>query len=190
MGVVRLFLAMVVATDHWRLQALHPRHVGLTSYAELRFNAGYAVLFFYVISGFLITYTLAHNYSPDAAGVRGFYRNRAARIFSLYWPLVVVAFIVVPGAWTAFAAADPADKFTGLFLLGIDWRVAFASYPADHWSAAIGGLHQAWTLGAELVFYLMAPFLMRSWMWAAAILVASVATRYATMTDGVVLDDV
>jgi hypothetical protein len=125
MGVVRLFLAFVVVTDHWRLQALDPRRIGLTSYAELRFNAGYAVMFFYVISGFLITYTLVCNYPPDALGIRRFYWNRLVRIFSVYWPVVLLAFVTVTGAWTGFVAAGFADKLISLFLLGMGigaWR--------------------------------------------------------------------
>jgi peptidoglycan/LPS O-acetylase OafA/YrhL len=191
MGAVRLFLALVVANDHWRALPLDPRHVGMTSYAQLRFNAGYAVMFFYVISGFLITYALAGNYTPDASGARRFYCNRFVRIFSVYWPAVLLSFITVSGAWTEFAEAGIADKFTSIFLLGMDWRVAFASYPAQHWGAAVAGLRQAWTLGAEFAFYLFAPLLMRSWTWAAAILAASVATRYATVSETAVgLDEV
>jgi peptidoglycan/LPS O-acetylase OafA/YrhL len=190
MGVVRLFLAFVVATDHWRFMVLDPRQIGMPLYAELRFNAGYAVMFFYVISGFLITYTLARNYPPDALGTARFYWNRFVRIFSVYWPIVLLAFVTFSGAWTGFVAAGIADKLTSLLLLGMDWRVAFASYPADHWSAAIAGVHQAWTLGAELAFYLIAPLLMRSWPWAAAIFAVSAATRYATMSDAIALDPI
>src|SRR5205807_10604241 len=119
---------LVVAADHWYRFALDLRHIGMTAYAQLRFNAGYAVLFFYVISGFLITFTLSQNYSSDAAGAARFYRNRAVRIFSLYWPVALIGFATVPGAWHDFLVASSPDKLTGLFLLGTDWRVAFASY--------------------------------------------------------------
>ena len=169
MGAIRLFLALVVAADHWRVVVLAP--VGLSTEMsdnyKLGFNAGYAVLFFYVISGFLITFTLTRNYEPGMAGVTNFYRKRFIRIFSLYWPLVLVAFLLFPWSWAAFAAAGVLQKLSALFLIGLDWQRA-AGMP----DPAILGLSQSWTLGAELIFYIAAPFLLRSWKAAIAVLVS------------------
>jgi peptidoglycan/LPS O-acetylase OafA/YrhL len=88
-----------------------------------------------------------------------------------------LAFVLIGGAWEKFAAGDSWDKLTGVFLLGMDWRVAFVAYPSTHFEAGIFGLYQAWTLGAELTFYLLAPFLMRSWKIGAALLIASFGLR-------------
>jgi peptidoglycan/LPS O-acetylase OafA/YrhL len=177
MGAVRLFLALVVAVDHWRLFVLVPLGITLEDYFKAGFNAGYAVLFFYVISGFLITYTLTRNYTPDLSGTRDFYRRRFIRIFSLYWPIVVLAFLLIPDAWANFAAKGFWDKLTSISLIGMDWRLAFASYPAAHFDAAIRGLGQAWTLGAELTFYLAAPWLLRLRKIALALLLLSFGAR-------------
>jgi peptidoglycan/LPS O-acetylase OafA/YrhL len=54
-----------------------------------------------------------------------------------------------------------------------------ASYPDVHYDAAIWGLRQAWTLGAELVFYVAAPLLLRSWRVAVLLLLASLGMRAA-----------
>jgi peptidoglycan/LPS O-acetylase OafA/YrhL len=70
------------------------------------------------------------------------------------------------------------DKLTGVFLLGADWNIAFATYPTPNFGATIRFLEQAWTLGAELTFYLMAPLLMRSWKFGAILLVASLGLRW------------
>jgi peptidoglycan/LPS O-acetylase OafA/YrhL len=179
LGLVRLFLAWVVAADHWSVFVLRPQSVFIDDVYKFGFNSGYAVMFFYVISGFLITYTLTRNYDGDLHGVFKFYKNRFIRIFSLYWPLVVLTFLVFDWAWDRFLSASLLDKLTGIFLLGMDWRIAFASYPETHFDAAIGGLHQAWTLGAELTFYLAAPLLMRSWKIGAALLAVSFGLRAA-----------
>jgi peptidoglycan/LPS O-acetylase OafA/YrhL len=179
MGLVRLFLACVVAIGHWRVIMLRPLSIDLDDKWIFGFNAGYAVMFFYMISGFLITYTLGRNYSNNLAGAGRFYANRFIRIFSLYWPLVGLAFLTIDFAWHNFVAASIWDKLTGIFLLGMDWRLAFASYPQQHWAAAIDSLHPAWTLGAELTFYLAAPLLMRSWKIGAALLLASFGLRAA-----------
>jgi peptidoglycan/LPS O-acetylase OafA/YrhL len=96
MGIVRLFLALIVAADHWRVIQLAPLGIEFEDYYKLGFNAGYAVMFFYVISGFLITFTLTRNYTPDLGGAAAFYRNRFIRIFSLYWPMVLLSFLLIP----------------------------------------------------------------------------------------------
>lgn len=69
------------------------------------------------------------------------------------------------------------DQFTGLFLFGIDWRLAFGSFPSLHYAALIAHLGQAWTLGAELAFYAMVPFLLRFWKVTVMLLVASLDFR-------------
>ena len=163
MGLMRLFLALVVAADHWRLLKLSNLSASFEDSYKLGFNSGYAVMFFYAISGFLITYTLSRNYSQDVRGSLKFYKNRFIRIFSLYWPLVLAAFLLVDNSWSAFVSRNLADQLTGIFLIGMDWQLSFGSYPTPHFEAAIPGLEQAWTLGAELLFYLAAPLLMRSW---------------------------
>jgi peptidoglycan/LPS O-acetylase OafA/YrhL len=179
MGAIRIFLAWVVACDHWYNAALRPFSTPLRDNFKFGFNAGYAVFFFYVISGFLITYTLSRNYEPSILGSLKFYRNRFIRIFSLYWPMVLLTFVLFAGTWQTFMAASLPDQLTGIFLLGMDWRIAFANYPELHYAAAILGLQQAWTLGAELMFYLAAPLLMRSWKIGAVLLLVSFGLRAA-----------
>jgi peptidoglycan/LPS O-acetylase OafA/YrhL len=178
MGAVRLFLALVVAYDHWRAFKLHP--LGLDTIGgidELGFNAGYAVMFFFVISGFLITYTLRRNYSDNLTGFMSFYHNRFSRIFSLYWPVIAFAFIFIPGGWTGFVSASLLDQFTQLFILGQDWRFALSYYFGTTNQSTVVGVWQSWTLGAELVFYLLAPLLLRSWKVATFIAFGSFALR-------------
>ena len=100
-----------------------------------------------------------------------------------------MALCVVDYAWDWFVSESLVDKFTGIFLLGMDWRIAFRSAPDSH--PAINGLGQAWTLSAELTFYLMAPLLLRSWKIAAALLLGSFALRMAfVVAHGADLQDV
>jgi peptidoglycan/LPS O-acetylase OafA/YrhL len=178
MGLIRLFLALVVAADHWWLNMMVVRHsIGFHDAYKFGFNAGYAVMFFYVISGFLITYTLMRNYRWDRSGFARFYRNRFIRIYSLYWSMVILMFVLVGHSWEVFLRADIWDKLTGIFLIGQDWRISFLTDPATRYSAAITGMQQSWTLAAELTFYVVAPFLMRSWKIGAALLLISFGVR-------------
>lgn len=179
MGIVRLFLACVVAADHWRFLVLAPLSIALEDRVKLGFNSGYAVMFFYIVSGFLITYTLTLNYDRNVGGALRFYRNRLIRIFSLYWPIVLLTLVLIDRSWEKFLMGSLADKLTGIFLLGMDWRLAFASYPDLHFGATVHGLEQAWTLGAELTFYMVAPLLMRSFKIGLALLLISFGVRAA-----------
>jgi peptidoglycan/LPS O-acetylase OafA/YrhL len=179
MGAIRLFLAFVVAAGHWVERGLSFPERPWTDRLLFGFNAGYAVMFFYVISGFLITYTLSRNYERSLSGAARFYQNRFIRIFALYWPMAILALSTVDSAWRNFVSFDLIDKLTGLFLLGIDWRLMFTAHPDNRWDAALPGLHQAWTLGAELTFYILAPLLMRSWKIGAVLLLLSVGLRAA-----------
>jgi peptidoglycan/LPS O-acetylase OafA/YrhL len=175
MGLVRLLLAIVVAAGHWQLLILSQRGVGLSSHAML--NAAHAVLFFYAISGYLITYTLSRNYERSRVGVAHFYANRFIRIFALYWPMVALVLITSEPARLALWNAKWVDKFTGLFLFGVDWRWSFGKPGGQYISSTLPSLSQAWTLGAELTFYLLAPVLMWRRGLAVALLLGSLALR-------------
>lgn len=177
MGAIRLFLAFVVVVHHLRAIILKPAGLDTPKYYKLGMNAGFAMMFFYIISGFLISTALSEKYPPTSKGTAQFYRSRFIRIFSLYWPMVAIVFIALPFTRAEFASNSMSDKFTNLFLLGIDWRLSFADYPADHWNAAIFSLRQAWTLGPELTFYILAPFILRSRKAALAIFAGSAITR-------------
>jgi peptidoglycan/LPS O-acetylase OafA/YrhL len=177
MGALRLFLALVVVIDHYRMLCLRPTGVDVDSkYLELGMNAGYAVLFFYVISGFLMSFVLDTKYADDAAGVYQFYKARFIRIFSLYWPIMVFSFLVV-GLPHVSAKHRLLDRFFAIFLIGADWRVSFGAYPETYFKLFPAFLNPAWTLGAELTFYVLAPFLLRSLSGTICVFMMSVAIR-------------
>ena len=176
MGAVRLFLAMVVAVGHLQFLVLAPWKLGYPWTLEFGMNAGFAVMYFYMISGFLMSLVLSQKYPPGREGTTSFYKSRFIRIFCLYWPIVGLT-LLEPAFRDPFLARPMLGKLTALLPFGLDWVVAFAAYPAFHWDAAMPGLNQAWTLGAELTFYILAPWLLRS-RWPVVIaFVLSVATR-------------
>src|SRR5713226_8739342 len=109
MGAIRLFLALVVACDHWRASVLTPRNIPIDDVIKLGFDSGHAVMFFYVISGFLITYTLSRNYEPNLGGTLLFYRNRFIRIFSLYWPTALLELWTFRAGFPGWLASPLAD---------------------------------------------------------------------------------
>src|SRR6476620_2349272 len=104
MGIIRLFLALVVALGHSQAMLLTPIKMGFDDFYMLNFTPSYAVFFFYVISGFLITYTLLQNYDRTSGGSARFYINRFIRIFSLYWPVILLVMYFSQPARTIFAS--------------------------------------------------------------------------------------
>jgi peptidoglycan/LPS O-acetylase OafA/YrhL len=181
MGALRLFLALVVVFDHARVFCFRPKQLDIPVFYALGFNAGYAVMFFYIISGFLISFVLRSKYEASRDGTVAFYKSRFTRIFSLYWPLAIITLLFVQAAQDRFLQSTLTDKFTSLFLFGIDWNLAFSHYPARDEAAAIWLLDQAWSLGAELTFYLLAPFILRSKSLTIGLLVLSSTIRAVTV---------
>ena len=62
-------------------------------------------------------------------------------------------------------------------LFGLDWLVPFATYPIGYWDFIASAMGVVWTLAAEVTFYAMAPWLLRSTRTAVALLIVSFATR-------------
>jgi peptidoglycan/LPS O-acetylase OafA/YrhL len=178
-GLVRLFLALVVVFDHARASCLRPLKLDVNVLYALGLNAGYAVMYFYIISGFLVGYALRNKYPASAEGSITFYKNRFIRIFSLYWPTAFLVLAFIPESREIFLRNTLIDKFTNIFLLGADWNVGFSHYPERNDAAVILQLYQSWTLGAELTFYMLAPWILRSHRLSIGFFVLSAVIRAA-----------
>jgi peptidoglycan/LPS O-acetylase OafA/YrhL len=165
MGGLRLFLAISVLSIHLSGRVLHGLDLHLPWWATLGLNGQYAVLMFYVISGFLISTALAEKYTPGKGGLNGFYRGRFVRIFSLYWPMAALCLLLVPGAWITAQASPRLQQISDVAVLGLDWHMLISRTGPPELQSIQGplyGLETSWSLGSELLFYLCAPWLLRS----------------------------
>jgi peptidoglycan/LPS O-acetylase OafA/YrhL len=182
MGILRLILALVVANGHMTFICWYPNGLWLPeNRIKMLYFGPFAVIFFYVISGFLISYTLSRKYNANREGTLRFYRGRFVRIFSLYWPVLLLILLFVPRAWTMQLKHGPLDWMTNIVLIGIDTRLLL-----DADDRSMGPfLPQTWTLGVELGFYLIAPFVLRSWRTSIAVAIASFGWRMAMLALGV-----
>lgn len=192
MGFLRTLLALSVVLDH----------LG-GGYADQLVGGRLAVQLFYVISGFLISYVLtATDHYQGATGK--FYANRFLRLFPIYLSvaaLTLTAHIVSGGSFFRIYEALPfsAEVFlflSNLFIFGQDWlmffgvrdsALAFTGSFANSDVPLYKGLlvPQAWTLGVEMSFYLVAPFILRSPRKLLALLAASLALRAILIWTGV-----
>jgi len=115
-------------------------------------------MFFYVISGFLISYALSRKYGDD---LTGFYKSRILRIFPLYWFLYGVMVLFNYGGAADHIQTSPIQEWLpGVLLFGSDLAVSFIRYPNSFMEEFPSFLTPAWSLGAEVTFYAVAPFLL------------------------------
>jgi peptidoglycan/LPS O-acetylase OafA/YrhL len=186
MGAIRLFLASVVVLAHAQVFVIGPAGHAINPFLFFGMNGGRAVVCFFVISGFLISYALSRKYvGPGMVGE--FYFARFLRIFPLYWAVLVLLV-----AFDAFGARhqlaqqvssrDIPDLLSGFFLFGADWRVEFTHYPNPDWLALPSGLAIAWTLAVELTFYAIAPFVLTSLVRSVALFTMSCLVRGVLVT--------
>lgn len=141
MGSLRLLLALLVLLSHadFRILQLNP---GVT-----------AVIGFYLISGYVMAGLVERHYAAPHR-MPWFYLDRLLRLMPQY--LIYAAAVLVwqlwTGARTLFLARDPTwgDLFNNLTVVPLNFYMYNGS---DQYTL----IPPAWSLGAELQFYLLAP---------------------------------
>jgi peptidoglycan/LPS O-acetylase OafA/YrhL len=172
-GTLRLFLALAISTAHL-VDRVFPELGHPAEGMFLNLNGGRPVALFFVVSGFLISYVLDRKYHAGD-DLAAFYRARFLRIYPLWWALCAVAFLTN----LAIVAARPvSDSLWTLGLVGADWVIALRSYPEPYPIMYLGPLGIGWSLAAEVAFYLLAPFILRSWRLVALLFVLTTILRF------------
>jgi len=158
---LRFFAAFAVILTHLELLKDQQHLKNLWKNPFFFNSGGLGVYFFFVLSGFLITYLLlAEQKATGTIGVKEFYLRRVFRIWPVYYLLVVVAFFILPQfeflhiPWLQkFIAEDYWFKFF-LYCLLLP-NLALAMYPA------IPHAGQSWSIGVEEQFYILWPWMVK-----------------------------
>jgi len=117
----------------------------------------YGVDLFFVLSGFLITGILVDaRESPDY--FRNFYVRRVLRIFPLYYAVLAVLFLVLPGVLSSPALEEMHRHQAWAWLYGVN------VYTALRGDWALSYIDHFWSLAVEEHFYFVWPFV----IWALA----------------------
>lgn len=171
LGGFRLILALLVALSHAGVSVagLNPGVV--------------AVVCFYLISGYVMTGLLRTHYST-AERVPHFYLDRALRIFPQYLAIagVTLAWFFIYGRTTLFLQHPPdwIDLVRNLTVAPLNY---FMFNGADKFTL----VPPAWSLGAEVQFYLLMPLLLlwrvRALAFAIAVVVYGLAAWGTLNTD-------
>ncbi|MCW8917625.1 MAG: acyltransferase [Gammaproteobacteria bacterium] len=166
-GTLRLLLAALVAMAH-------------TGWLPFELNPGVvAVVGFYLLAGFVMHAQLSRHYPPSLHGAGWFYLERLLRIFPqyLFFLVLTVAFFYLLNPQVSYLSASPGpgDWLANLLVLPLNFymftgQLAFILIPP------------AWSLGAELQFYLLAPLLLffrQRWLLPGAVLLSALVFTLA-----------
>ena len=196
MGLFRLLLALAVVLTH------------TGSLWGLELTGGVAsVQTFFIISGFYMALILNEKYI-GVGSYRLFLTNRFLRLFPVYWIVMVATIIMSIIAWlwkgnaitltpyiTFWNALDGPSKIfltcTNLLIIGQDLTLFLGLdklgtlYPILDFRLSTPPVYQfllipqAWSLSVELMFYVIAPFIViRNALLIIALILISVALRY------------
>ena len=151
LNTLRFFAAYFVILHHG--ETIRAKY-GLSNFEDFSFfrNGSLAVSFFFVLSGFLITYLLLSELKKrQTIDLPKFYMRRVLRIFPLYYLLVIIGLIVIPIFLNVihFPNTQPYDTATGgvLFLFFLSFVVN--SLYSSHL------LEPLWSIGVEEYFYII-----------------------------------
>lgn len=149
-----------------------------------------AVQCFFVISGFYMALVLNEKYGPGSYWL--FISNRLLRLWPAYFVVLILS-LAFANNWQPVFALSWSDIafFVGsqilivgqdlyLFLFVTNGALAFTAHYTDVSSPlySFAPIPQAWTLGLEIYFYLLAPFLVRRGpLFIAMVIAASLALR-------------
>jgi peptidoglycan/LPS O-acetylase OafA/YrhL len=162
MGIIRLMLALAVVYGHAAAGAIIPHYS--PSLGVFPIDAVTSVQMFFVISGFYMGLVLTEKYRALDGWVWKFYLNRYSRLLPSYlivlalttWLISPQLVVLVYDTWRNIAFAVSSLTLFGIELTAFyDVNYTTGSHPA-HGQLPIP---QAWSLGIELVFYLLAPMI-------------------------------
>lgn len=196
MGTLRTILAFAVVFGHF--------------YGFVFTGGMLAVQIFYLISGYLMSVILLskNNYNE----IKNFYLNRALRLYPIYWTVALIALISYL-LLTVFDKNNFFDLyqevgitgsliliFSNIFLIGQDWIMFlgikdnliqftgdFNDSDIEIWKGLL--VPPAWTLGLEISFYLIAPFIIKNKIRWISLLVLSLILKIYMIYIGIGLKD-
>lgn len=159
---MRFFAALAVVVTHVELLKNQFLCENIWQSNKMVYESGpLGVVFFFVLSGFLITYLLLKEKSTTGTiAVKKFYVRRILRIWPLYYFIVLLGFLVLPHISLIhieylgrFFETNFSPNFA-LYLLFLP-NLAFSLF------AAVPHIGQTWSIGVEEQFYILWPLIVK-----------------------------
>ncbi len=148
-------------TKFTALQSVLSKEVGWLS-PLIAYSSALGVVFFFVLSGFLITYLLLkEKASSGEIQVVPFYFRRILRIWPLYYLIFMLGFLILPHF--AFFDVPEQDKYFGPNFWGnfILYALFMPNLAFSIYTKAVPNIGQSWSIGVEEQFYLAWPWVVK-----------------------------
>ena len=158
---LRTLLALTILLFHFTPAGLTwQRHPWVTVYPLI--NIGYVfVSFFFLISGFILSYNYADR--PEPMNAADFWMARMSRLYPVY---VLTMLLSIPMLMTEWAVRPRVDFWEGAIATPLLLQ-GFFPHLATFWNTV------SWTLSCEVVLYLAFPWLLKlRWPKSATMLIA------------------
>ncbi|MEO6151495.1 MAG: acyltransferase [Mucilaginibacter sp.] len=156
---LRFVAATLVITGHAKE---HLSELGISWYpdAEVFQQAGNAVKFFFVLSGFLLTMIAIRELEKtNTIHLRSFYLRRILRIFPLYYAVLIALIIINAGINPILLHKNTLGQpVVEGFLMN---AFMLPNLAKAIWPETVGALGLLWSIGVEEQFYLFFPHLMK-----------------------------
>jgi peptidoglycan/LPS O-acetylase OafA/YrhL len=196
MGLIRFLLAISVVVTH--------------TYGSGMVGGVVAVQLFYLVSGFVISLIVTEKRYKN---LKTFYLSRFLRLYPTYIFIAILTYFgllverVVGGESPYFTLMGKIENpielflsFSNITLLFQDWvmflcvkgenlafTMSFSEEPIQLWQGLL--VPQAWTLGVEITFYLVAPFLLSNKKLLISLAISSLLLRLIFIHYGLGLAD-
>ncbi len=163
MGLIRFILAISVYLSHVQ------RHFNVSLFGLQLVGGEVAVVSFFIISGFYISLILNEKYIDKNDSFFLYISNRFLRIYPLYWLILVLSFtyfITIRDKIFEYILIFPSTFINVLHLLQSIFQNLFL-FTSISYFIHIPYMYTrfivepAWSLGVELIFYILAPFLVK-----------------------------
>lgn len=158
---LRFFAAIAVVITHIELIK---GAFGIKNYWKNTFVfnlGGLGVYFFFVLSGFLITYLLlVEKQKTNTISVKKFYWRRVLRIWPLYYLIVLVGFFILP-QFELFHISYLQPSFNNNFKVNLLMYLLILPNLAFSIFSAVPNIGQTWSIGVEEQFYIAWPWIVK-----------------------------
>ncbi|MDA9120611.1 acyltransferase [Flavobacteriales bacterium] len=165
LNALRFIAASMVLIGHTeQIKGFHSYKCYFLKFPFLFQGGHLAVIFFFVLSGFLITHIIKTKLNSDKFSVSNFYKKRVVRIWPLYYFIILLGLYVIPqlgfmahnSEWVGTLSQLTSEemKLTTFFYLIVLPNVSIFFGVFEY-------LGHTWSIGVEEQFYLIWPLLMK-----------------------------
>jgi peptidoglycan/LPS O-acetylase OafA/YrhL len=147
---LRFFAALMIYCSHLYVLSLADNRFVVALYKEVFYEGYLAVTFFFMLSGFVLTYGYKERFLSGAVAKKYFYISRLARIYPLHFLTLLLAFPL----WYSFFA-EHVQK--ALVFLGCNLLLMQSFIPMQQCYYFLN--EPAWALSNEIFFYGCFPLL-------------------------------